>query len=361
MCCQAKAQFKIDIDVHARVNINDSTVNKVVQLYKNYLQNRPDSVQSQNPFWCSADKKKFSDFDFTRSFLYDAIPMKNFVVLYRFVILSIEKENEGYAIRTAFIAKDISQPYMAKQNPWAITRIYAIKENGEWKLKNAFEFKVKDWKSVTDGNIIYHHPNKIVLDKQELKKSKTFCDSIAKLLQIKSWSAFDYYIAQTPDEMCELLGFDFAMTAYTTGMAFQKDILLNGTGSAYYPHEFVHHVAEEKNIKNKFINEGLATWLGGSRLKSFKENVESLSDFVSKNDTITLDNVLEEGAGWTVGGYYTSGAIFCKLVYEKKGLKGLEELFLLPANDNTVLKKKLMQLLEVTNLEILWRNALQNK
>jgi hypothetical protein len=353
------AQYRINIDIHARVDTNNSEVQNILNLYRNYLLARPDSSQASNPHWCAEDKVKYKDFDFTRRFIYDQFPMEYLSQMYRFVILSIEKEYDAYAIRTALIAQDISQPYMRKQNPWAITRIYAIKENKSWKLTNAFSFKIKNWKTLQEGNIIYHFPSGISLNPAEFQKSTSFCDSVASLLQVKSWKPFDYYVTSSSDKLSELLGFDFALVAATKGMAFSDEILLNGTGSAFYPHEFVHHVAEEKNIKHELISEGLATWLGGSRLETFTQNLTQLSKAVKGNDTVNVDHVIDKKWGWTVGAFYTTGAIFCRLVFEKQGLEGLNKLFTVPANDNSNLREKLKKLLQTSDLDQLWKKELR--
>ncbi len=357
------AQLKIDIDVHTRVKQNVKEVASVLEVYKNYLNNRPDSVQADNPYWCTSDKNKYQDFDFTRGFIYDPIPIDYLRIdylskLYRFVILSIEKEEDSYAIRTAIIAKDVTQPYMKEQNPWAIIRIYAIKENNNWKLKNAFDFKIKGWKTISESNITYHFPSDIHLKKNEMLKSKLFCDSVSALLQIKTWQPFDYYITSSGDKESELLGFDFAFSAYTTGMAFKPNILIGGTGSAFYPHEFTHHVTEEKKIKHKLIKEGLATWLGGSNGETFEQNLHTLSNAIRNNDTLTVDKVIDLTWGWTVNAFYTTGGLFCKLVYEKNGITGLNRLFSIPANDNVKLKEELMKLLNTKNLNEVWRKEL---
>ena len=352
------SQIHIDIDVHSRVNKNNEEVMAVLNVYEKYLNSRPDNVQINNPFWCEADKAKFQDFDFTRAFLYGEQPLDDLSKTYRFIVLSIEKEEESYAIRTAIIAKDVTQPYMKQQNPWAITRLYAIRENNTWKLKNAFDFKTKNWKTISESNINYHFPPDVILDKNEILKSKLFCDSVSKLLQIKSWQAFDYYITTSGDKQSELLGFDFAYAAYTTGMALKSNILLGGTGSAFYPHEFTHHVAEEKNIKHKLIKEGLATWLGGSNGETFIQNLQTLSKAIRNSDTLTVDKVIDLTWGWNVNAFYTSGGLFCKLVYEKNGIIGLNRLFSIPANDNVKLKEELMKLLNTKNLNDLWRKEL---
>jgi hypothetical protein len=352
------SQIKVDIDVHSRVNKNSEEVMAVLDVYENYLNSRPDSVQINNPFWCTADKNKFHDFDFTRDFLYREQPIEYFSKTYRFVVLSIEKEEESYAIRTAIIAKDLTQPYMRQQNPWAITRLYAIKENNTWKLKNAFDFKTKNWKTISESNINYHFPADVILDKNEILKSKLFCDSVSTLLQTKNWQAFDYYITTSGDKQSELLGFDFAFSAYTTGMAFKTNILLGGTGSAFYPHEFTHHVAEEKKIKHKLIYEGLATWLGGSNGETFEQNLHTLSNAIRNNETLTVDKVINLTWGWTVNAFYTTGGLFCKLVYEKNGITGLNRLFSIPANDNVKLKEELIKLLNTKELNEVWRKEL---
>jgi hypothetical protein len=142
-------------------------------------------------------------------------------------------------------------------------------------------------------------------------------------------------------------------------MAFKDNFLVGGTGSAYYPHEFVHHIAKEKKIKHRLISEGLATWLGGSNgTQIFGKNLADLSEAIKNTDTITVDDVIEL-KWWKANAFYTTGGLFCKLVYEKNGLTGLNKLFSIPANDNKKLREELMKLLSTKNLNEVWKKELE--
>jgi hypothetical protein len=342
------------VDIDNRIDLSNTSIREISERWAKYASTNPDSVAERRKYWCRSDQEKFKDFDFTQPFLYSQMPFNFLLTYYYLVILSIEKEGDAFAIRTGYLAKSSTEEFTKGQNPWAIIRVYAIREENTWKFTNAFNFRTKAWIMQRFGPITYHFDAGHPLNVQEAEKSVHFCDSLAAFLDIRQKNKFDYYICPAADQLCELLGFDYCVSAYTTGIAFHNDLLISGTGSAFYPHEFVHQATGA--LPNYFIGEGSATWLGGVMGKSFITAVKDLSNAVAKNDTVSLDDVLERKWGWHVNAFYVSGAIMCKTVYDRKGVAGLKQLFVLP-EDDSLLKAKLKELLG-EDPEKVWRKEL---
>ena len=334
--------------MHARVDIGNPEIKEIVALYSNYLSSKPDSIYN-NPYWNEAEKRKYHDFDFTRRFIYQ-FPSEQLLNYYKPTILSIEKEGANYSIRTLFNAEGLDGPYK-KSNPWCITKLYAVKENNLWKLKNAFSIITQDWKRKTIGKINFIYPPEHTFNKHLANKANKFCDSIVSKFQLPDWKPFDFYITKSGDELGKLLGFDFFFTGYTSGMGInEKRILLSGLDSEWYPHEFVHLLLENKE-RHGMINEGFATLLGGAMDKSFDERAKILAQELAKNDSISFDDILNKRWGWQFAAYYTTGAIICKLVYEKAGIVGLIKLLdTAPENDHLMLT--MCTLLEIKQNEV---------
>lgn len=182
-------------------------------------------------------------------------------------------------------------------------------------------------------------------------KANKFCDSIALKFQFSGWKPFDYYITKSGDEFGKLLGFDFFFTGYTTGMGMNEErILFSGFDSEWYPHEFVHLVIENKK-RHGIIDEGFATWLGGAMEKTFEERAQILAQHLAKNDTITFDDILNKKWGWQFAAYYTTGAILCKLIYDKGGIIALKKL-LNTAPDNDKLIQTICELLKIKTTDL---------
>ena len=324
----------IKYTIHSRVDTTKQETKEIVALWTNYLSSKPDSIYD-NPYWNEAEKKKYADFDFTRTFIYQ-FPSEQLLNYYKPTILSVEKEGENYAIRTLFNADGLEGIYK-KSNPWCITKFYAVKENSQWKLKNAFSILTQSWIRKTIGKITFIYPPEHQFNEILANKANKFCDSITLKFQLPAWKAFDFYITKSGDELGKLLGFDFFFTGYTTGMGMNDErILLSGSDSEWYPHEFVHFVVDNKK-RHGIINEGFATWLGGTMEKTFEERAKILAQQLAKNDKVTFDDILNKKWGWQFAAYYSAGAILCKLVYDKGGVAALKKLlYTSPDNDKLI-------------------------
>lgn len=346
-------QTVFDVTIHSRVDTTKSEVKEVAELWINYLNSQPDSIYD-NPYWNNVEKAKFKSFDFSRAYLFQ-FPSKDLLGYFKPTILSIEKEGNNYGIRTIFSADGLQGKYR-KSNPWCITKLYAIKENNEWKLKNALPIITESWKRRTIGKITFIYSSQHKFDEELAKEAVSFCDSITSEFNFNDWESFDFYITENGDEMGELLNFNFFFAGYTTGVGMNENrILLSGLGSEFYPHEFIHLILP-KFDRHWMIEEGFATWKGGAMGKNFNENAQNLAQEIASNDTITFDDILNKKWGWQFAASYTTGAIFCNLAYNKGGVSLVKELLSTP-NNNKILVQSICALFEIekSDLNSLWK------
>lgn len=336
----------VDVTIHARVDTTKAEIKEIATLWINYLSSRPDSIYD-NPYWNEEEKQKYEDFDFSRSSMFQMYKTsKQLFYVYKPTILSIEKEGNNYAIRTLFNADGIEGDYR-KYNPWSITKLYAVKENDEWKLKNARLIITQNWNRKTIGKITFIYSPSHTFDEALAQKSNRFCDSIATKFQFADWKPFDFYITSSADEMGRLLNFDYFYAGYTTGKGLNDErILLSGLNSEWYPHEFIHLIVEHKK-RHLLIEEGFARWIGGSQNKPFEEYAAILAENLAKDDTVTFDNIMDQKWGWQFTAYYTMGSVICKMVYEKGGISNLKILLDVPPGDDDALIKTLCELLKI--------------
>jgi len=341
-----KAEF--DLTIHNRVDTSKEEVKEIITLWKNYLSSKPDSIYN-NPYWNEDEKEMYEDFDFTRQFLY-RMPSEKLLKYFSPTVLSIVKKHGAYAIRTLFYA-DKAAGKTKNSNPWAITEIYAIKENNQWKLKNALPIITRNWNQKTTDKITFIYPPAHQFNDSLAKQANSFCNKLTNKFQLPNWEPFDFYITSKPDKMGRLLGFDFFFVGYATGMSWKRErMLFTGKGSEWYPHEFVHLILPEKN-RHFMIEEGFATWQGGSRGKTFKENAAILARKLNQKDTITFNDILTRKWGRKYNALYTTGAIICREVWMKEGAKGIHRLLNIPP-DNENLVTNLCDIFEVDKSQL---------
>ncbi len=344
---------KIDVTIHSRVDTTQREIKEVAFLWINYLNSKPDSLYD-NPYWNNAEKAKFKNFDHSIPYLYQ-FSSKQLLNYYQPTILSIEKEGEHYGIRTIFSADDLQGEYR-KSNPWCITKLYAVKEDGQWRLKNALPIITEKWNKKTVGKITFIYPLHHKFNNDLASKANQFCNEIAEEFKFPEWKPFDFYLTESGDELGKLLNFDFYFAGFTTGIGMNDNrILLSGLDSEYYPHEFIHLIVPKQD-RHWIIEEGFATWKGGQGGKTFEESAELLANELAKNDTITFSDVLNKKWGWQFAAFYTTGAILCNSAYEKGGVELVNELLKIP-NDQERFVVDLCSIfkIEESDFEYFWK------
>jgi hypothetical protein len=343
----------IQVELHSRVDTTNKDVRDIVVLWTNYLNARPDSI-SDSPYWNTTEKKKYTDFDHSRTLLYQ-FPAAQLLSYFKPKMLSVEKEGPHYAIRTMYLSEHTTSS-TDNSNPWAIQKLYAVKEANEWKLKNALPVITEKWNRTTVGKITFIYPPDHSFRKDLAMKADDFCTQLSKQYQFNDWLPFDFYLTHSGDELGKLLNFDFFFAGYTTGIAFHsKRMLLSGAGSEYYPHEFVHMVVPQSE-RHSMLEEGFATWKGGQGQKTFKESASVLAAELKKNPSIRFNDVLNKQWGWEYAAFYTTGAILCHAADEQGGIALVKQLLQIKGSDE-ILVNQLCQLFRIdkNNLDDFWR------
>lgn len=347
---------EIDVTLHSRVDTTNPEVRSVANLWINYIRSKPDSIYD-NPYWNSEEKLKYRDFDFSRAFLYQ-FPSEQLLRYYKPTILAIEKEGELYSIRSLFAADGLEGIYR-RSNPWCITKLYATKESGEWKLKNALPVITEKWSREEVGQITFHYPPSHSFDRALAEKANSFCNEIVEEFDFPECEPFEFYITDSGDELGRLFNFEFYFAGYTTGVGRNESrMLLSGIGSEYYPHEFVHMIVP-KYERHWMIEEGFATWKGGTMGKTFNEQAAIMANELAKSDSVTFIDVLNKQWGWQYSAFYVSGAVFCKAAYDKGGVAAIKRLLQTP-RDNEALSKTIAKMFEIEENQIndFWRKEI---
>ena len=341
-------QAKIDVTIHSRVDTTQKEIKEVAELWIDYLNSKPDSLYD-NPHWNKAERLAYKNFDFSMPYLYQ-FPSNQLLGYYKPTILSVEKEGDYYGIRTIFAADGLEGEYR-KSNPWCITKLYAINENGKWKLKNALPIITENWTKKTMGKITFIYPPNHNFNEDLAKKASLFCNEIADEFLFPQWQSFDFYITNSGDELGKLLNFDFSFAGYNTGIGLNENrMLLSGLGSEFYPHEFIHLIVPNID-RHSLIEEGFATWKGGQGGKTFEESAYILANEIGLDKKVTFTDVLNKKWGWQYSAFYTTGAIFFKVAYDKGGIVLVKKLLETP-NDSEKLIQTICSVFEIEKNEI---------
>ena len=354
ICFYSNSQT-IEVPISARVDTSKIENLKVYNLYKNYINSRPDSIYA-NPNWTQAENKfylksKLLRVDRSANQIYNYYKANDYLSYYKPNVLQIDSVDVGrYQIKTLFMASCPEGEYV-KQNPSYLTKLYAVKDKyGNFKLENTINYDTRNWQIKKYKFITYYvHPN-CNFDKKEAKKAVKFCEEIAKKFNIKI-EPFKYYVLPNSDELGKLYNFDYWLS-YLGGQAnFPLREIFTTYSNLNYPHEFVHMLLPMPNDSKEFcpriITEGIATWLAGPGFnQTFEEALIETSFVLNKNEKVTLDDIISfkirNEFDNTI--LYVAGGVICKLIYDKKGIEGIEKIY---KSNNENFKKTLEELFEM--------------
>ena len=247
----------IDLPKAPRVDTSRTDIRDLYLLWQSYLSAEP-GVIKDSALWSSAEQVKYPDYDITRRWTYgaksggydihEAFGLKPFV-------LSIDPESDHYAIRTLYSADNLEYGVLTIQT------VYASKENGEWKLRNALPIRTADWFRKQFGEILFIYPSEETFDESKAREAAAFVDSIKRTYELSDVGIIEYYVASDFNEMAFIRGLDYTWDLTDGTALMPNNQIFVGNGEEAYLHELVHILFKEYNLAN-FVNEGLATYLG---------------------------------------------------------------------------------------------------
>ncbi len=229
----------------------------------------------------------------------------------------------------------------ANIQPVGLQRLYARRSGGLWRLGSALPVFTERWREERVGGLVYHYDPTTSLDRARAQVADRFMDSVAAVLGVARPAHVDYYLAASFEAVRRLQGFDWALgRAMVGGQAIPENSLLFSGAPAFgeaFTHELVHLVLAaygSARTRHRFVEEGVATWLGGgSRTPRYRGYVQLLARYQATNPDATLRDLLS-----TFGGddspFYASGALVADAVFQRHGLEGIRRLLTIgPSND----------------------------
>ena len=348
----------IDLPITVRVDTTDADIKAVYDLWRKFLSSNPDSAIDSS-LWNQKELKRYSDPYAARSWIYNS---ERIIKSFPPLLLSIEKEGKFYAIRTLYYSEGLEEQYKSS-NPWALQTMYAKKvkikikkDDKEKKIdtlpqgkrvgyqskmpdslrkkNNSTEYRLFDplhiitasWDKRRMGPIDYHFPHDYFFDRSVGLRMTKFIKHIRKKYDLPKVSPIEFYITRHQDEIAAAVGLDFILSPSSGRSNTPNAQVFSSLASEWYPHEITHVLF--RDFKPHFIlNEGIATYLGGSMNRPFDSLAVDLAQYFYSNDTITFQQILDspflEGSTVT---YYTVGAVLCKMAYQEGKAEKVKEL-----------------------------------
>ncbi|PWJ52850.1 hypothetical protein CLV98_1314 [Dyadobacter jejuensis] len=334
-----KAQFvqqnhRINIKINKDLQTLYDDERKILSNWEKYL-NTIETVYYHSPdTWSVVEKEKYWFPDIEVIYLASATKMFR---EYSPVLLNIQRKDSIYILKTAFInsEKDIHSIFNV-----------IVRENneGEYIFSRYQDYYTQDWETIQIESITFFCKDRTKFNYPEAKKSANLSDSLANLFNTQTFQS-RYYIFQSTEERLRAKGYDYTYLMYNTIQEsadndINNRIINSGEGAEYDPHEIVHTYLNQVywNTLHNFVNEGIATFIGGNIEKSKERELSNLKKYLDLHKDLDLNNVtsVKKASEGKTNIMYALSAFLCKKVYEKEGIEGLKKLCLAGSLDSDV-------------------------
>ena len=278
---QEPKQGKFALTVSPIIDKTHKTNQTIIETLTEFLKSKNSSL-TENKNWLQSDFQKF---------IYPYIDIYNienskygsdFFKPTLMEIISTEKPSQK-VVKIAFIGHNNE---MKENQLKSIYNIVANIHQDKVLFSRYLDFTTQKWETVTKGSLTYKiSPNKIINDTEIAEQEKDI-DKICNFFQCKPIS-ITYYSCINPKELFEIKGFDYNPMMYvdkTGGLADYGNIIFSGNNSEIYTHEIVHIYTSNLFPKiDKFIDEGIATYIAGSGKYNYEWHRKRLDKFLSEN------------------------------------------------------------------------------
>ena len=308
----------VQVAVGFAVDTTSPANHEIFGIWSHYLRSRP-SCTSPSPEWSGGD--------LLCSQVYQGFTS--------FTVASLEPAagmDSTYLIRTLVGSLgDSAYSFI----PLALYRTYAIREHGRWVLTNALPLETRTWKHERIGRVTFVFQPTHAFVRTKAEGSARFVDSLATAWSLTPPDSVGYYFTDNPKDTQRAMGLDYIPapdTAWGLADTQHKMVFVGSSRSGEdYRHELAHLVLipfTRAHPPARLVNEGLATWTGGSAGLRFRELMPALRRYLEAHTDLTLEQIMADAprreGSLDVG--YDGFAALCELVYAKSGLPGITAL-----------------------------------
>jgi len=304
------------------------TTQRIIDLVSRYNAVMLKDPYYKGEFWTTDSKLKYNIPDYMLKqefsyYTYDSIVAN---------LINVYKPDDYYTAQVAY------NLYENNENKGLIcVYTFAIREeNDSLKFFPIIEtYKFKTYKS---ENITFYNNDTITDETALLDSLDQYNFRLSKLFKVKPLK-FTCYKFKDFAEVNQYVGLDVQKNYSRTENNGYCDAYNKTIFGAFYNlffHEVVHIYVGDQFLStyHPWINEGLATYLGGSVSMSLENHLKNLAIDLEKhtsydlNNFLSLDGTFVDNTSKTVYTNYkfTLGGLICKLAYEKEGVSAIKVL-----------------------------------
>ncbi|MBI5477090.1 MAG: hypothetical protein HY964_10195 [Ignavibacteriales bacterium] len=318
--------FKINYNIQSFDDENDYRI--LLNSLNGFLKTK-NQCDTSNAYWVQSEFKKYKypygdlfGIEYSRKY-----KSSNFYKPTLLQIINTEITNQ-YILKLAYTGPDTLKESTIR----AIYNIIAVKQSdGSYQFKSMLVENTACWNRTTIGTITYIYKDN--LNRELAEQANQLNIEIAKKFNVTPISIV-YYKCKNPIELARIKGYDYWPWMYidtTGGRAEGGNTIFAANNSEWFPHEFVHFYTPEvgMGLLRQIIDEGCATYLGGTVGKSVEEILKTTNYFYKKYPERDILYDLENN--YRINGkmevLYPVGGLICKLIDEKLGFEGFKQIY----------------------------------
>ena len=288
LACNGQSTKQEDpfLTISPTIDRSDKSNQAIINALIDFLKTKNTSL-TVNKNWLSEDFKKYI---YPYLDIYNIENSKYGKDFYRPTlteIISTEKPNQKI-VKIAFIGhNNETQENQLK----SIFNLIANVNQDKILFSRYLDFSTEKWETISKGSLTYKiSPNKNS-NETEIIQQQNDIDRLCTFFNCKP-IPITYFSCVNPKELFEIKGFDYNPMMYvdkTGGLADYGNIIFSGNNSEIYTHEIIHIYTSKLFPKiDKFIDEGLATFMAGSGKFNYEWHRKKLDKFLNENKDYNL-------------------------------------------------------------------------
>ena len=314
-----------DIEIHISPYVRNAQTNPELKILKKW-----ESFLHKNLYyeWDSEDLVCSMKMPYPMMPLQEVIN-KDVLVHHYLNILGIYPiDSNLYCIKNSLITQNADTIYPAYQ-----FSVFAKLEYKNIRFMSNPQIVKTKWQHKKVGNIDYYYDWNDNLNMKDAVYFDSFNDELAAKFGLEPIE-FDYFQCKFSRNVFDVQGYDLHPAKYFSdqsgGMAdTYNHIIYSGNGKAIYTHELVHLYSRQR-WKNSHIwfDEGLATYLGGSRELPFEWHLTELNSFAKAYPDYQLSDIdtlqYFKNDSFDLQFKYNIGVLIINEIIEKHGFEYLD-------------------------------------
>jgi hypothetical protein len=280
---QETKQDNFVLTVSPIIDKTDKTNHIIIETLIEFLKTKNTSL-TENKYWVVSDFQKYIYPYFDINNIENSRYGSDFFKPTLMEIIPTENQNQKI-VKIAFIGHNNE----TKENQLkSIYNLIANIKQDKISFSRYLDYSTKNWPSITDvkmGLTYKISPNKIA-NEREIDEQKNDIEKLCRFFKCNP-IYLTYYSCVNPKEIFEIKGFDYNPMMYVDkngGLADYGNIIFSGNNSEIYTHEIVHIYTSNLFPKiDKFIDEGIATYIAGSGKYNYEWHRKKLDIFLSEN------------------------------------------------------------------------------